>query len=445
MNIRELQDVKIKGCKVEQYNKNFCYIKVMEEVPTEDFNRCIEQVSKNLNIPKRQVKQIVEKNYSLIEEKMKKINYLLELPSEIFINIILNMSAKEIETLCSLSKEMKEQCGQRVWYELLVRDFDYRENPKEGINYKRMYKNLYKELNFEKRIACSIKSKEIVPSYAFIRNGSVYIRGSIFKSPTFFKKAEGFQNAKQVYLGGNAVAVVTKDNALDVFGTGQIKKGGWIDRTFSQRIKNSGVTRAKVHTTFISFITIEGELYKIHKRGRYEAWTDPILEKDLPPIREYFLGLRFSLAITKDDRVAIWKDNPARKKKIYYIPNLTNVRQLCFKKTSISNLVVYALVKDGIEYIGIEIKDLGEIDFAMKHIRKTKMQGIKQFSCEGNTIKILKDGKILGRTGLQFKDLDIKEFQICPIFVTENKYSLIFITENKFYLSDSEGLTEIPL
>lgn len=357
------------------------------EVSLEDFYICIELVSKELNLPQQIVERVVEKN----------------------------------------SPSLK----------------------------------LYKNLIFEKRLACTAGLYGSDTSIAFITDdGSVYIKGPVFLSQNF-KQAKGIQNAKQVHLGSSTVAVVTERGALDVFGLDQIKKGGWIDRTFAQRIRDFGVTSAKVHSHFIdyiSFITTSGNLYKVYKEGLTEEWGEanvpeemkkrvisenwgePILQENLPPIKEYIYYDGMNFAITKDNRVILWFKYTG--KKIRYIPGLRDVKQICITETFKFSYNLYAITENSIKYTKFNfsrpkhLRSRTDIPRKPNFIRSHEFResNVKQVYCHFNFVLILKDGKIWKRSGSQFveEDIDvdnIQEFQICP------DESFIFITkDHQFHL-----------
>ena len=51
-------------------------------------------------------------------------NYsIVQLPSELLLEIILRLDPADLVQFCSSSKEMQELCGDRVWIKLIKRDF----------------------------------------------------------------------------------------------------------------------------------------------------------------------------------------------------------------------------------------------------------------------------------------------------------------------------------
>lgn len=102
------------------------------------------------------VEEIVERKWEPEESAVYSeydTNKLLALPPEIVLHIILQMPARDVMHLCSTSKVMRQFCGDKVWKELVKRDFgekfykqsgEFKENIGRGMQkYKEMFESYH--------------------------------------------------------------------------------------------------------------------------------------------------------------------------------------------------------------------------------------------------------------------------------------------------------------
>lgn len=61
--------------------------------------------------------------YLYFIKPLPKLNVPLNVPPEIFEQMILKMTFSDVASLCSSSKEMRDRCGDQVWKLLYHRDF----------------------------------------------------------------------------------------------------------------------------------------------------------------------------------------------------------------------------------------------------------------------------------------------------------------------------------
>ena len=275
-------------------------------------------------------------------------NFLFSFPNEIFHYITLFLEPKDIESFCMVSKKIREMCGNRIWIELLKRDYDFN-NFKEGANYKKIYKDLDDGIRYN-RIAIADNSVAIIKD-----NGDLYVRGRLYGCKKI-QRLSAFRNTvKHVSLSPEFMAIVTEDGKLHAVGEGQI----WKSHSMFSHIDNN-VTKAFCQfSKCIYYITKKGDLYYVPRKHNYKGWMDPIKITGLPPLKDIVLiSYPTNIAITMEGNIIVWdvmnsiydKSLPCKEKGSnvpYYIMGVSDVVQVKINKYKIGKTCLYALTKGG--------------------------------------------------------------------------------------------------